>query len=364
MASTSRSERPVLDQPSPVRPGEELPLEPLAAFLAALGIEGSLSVEQFPSGYSNLTYLLRVGVREMVLRRPPRGASVRTAHDMSREHRILSRLCGTWAKVPRPIALCEDPSLIGAPFYLMERVRGRILRGAQGALDAGDLRQLSESAIDTIAELHVLDYAAAGLGDLGKAEGYVARQVRGWTERYTAARTDALPEVERVAAWLIDHMPDDSPLPALVHNDYKYDNLVLDIEHPTRIVAVLDWEMATIGDPLMDVGTSLGYWLEPDDPDELRAAGFATLTAAPGNLSRAEVLARYAALSGREVGSGVFYFAFGLFKIAVIAQQIYARYKRGLTADPRFAGLLRAVEACARTAALAIERQRIDRLRS
>lgn len=353
------------DEPRAVRGGEELPLEPLRAFLARElpGLDGDLAVQQFPSGYSNLTYLLRVGRRELVLRRPPKGADVKGGHDMGREHEILAALAPVWPKVPRPLAYCDDPAVIGAPFYVMERVGGVILRDARSAasLDAGGFRRLSEALVEGLAELHGLDHRACGLTGLGRPEGYVERQVGGWAERWRRSRTDDLPAVEAAADWLAAHRPPDSA-PALIHNDYKYDNVVFDPERPGRIRAVLDWEMATIGDPLMDLGTSLAYWADPDDPPGFRGIGLLELTQQPGNLSRAQVVERYARLSGRDSGDAVFYYVFGLFKLAVIVQQIYARYRKGLTQDPRFAGLLHVAAACGAQAQRAIALGRIGRL--
>jgi aminoglycoside phosphotransferase (APT) family kinase protein len=360
-----------LDGARAVRGGEELPLEPLRAWLAERLPEimreagGSpLEVEQFPGGFSNLTYLLRLGPRELVLRRPPRGSDVRTAHDMGREHRILKALHAVYPKAPRALAECEDAAVIGAPFYVMERVRGVILRdGARlpdAALGPDTMARLSAALVDGLVELHAVDFAACGLGGLGRPEGYVGRQVTGWTERWTKSRTDDVPDVEAAAAWLSRNQPADGA-PALIHNDFKYDNLVLD-PGLERILAVLDWEMATLGDPLLDLGTSLGYWLDPDDPAGWRELGFLGLTARPGNLNRAGVVERYARTSGRDPGDGVFLYAFGLFKISVIAQQIFARFQRELTRDPRFAGLGQVVRACGAQARRAIELRRIDRL--
>lgn len=350
----------------PVRAGEELDVARLRAFFDEHVPElpgGDISVEQFPGGFSNLTYLLRVGSAEVVLRRPPRGAQVKGGHDMAREYGMLAALRGPYGKVPRPIALCDDHRVLGTTFYLMERVHGLVLRGAPPAAVQGNatrMRAMSESLVDTLADLHAFDWRAAGLDRISKPAGYVARQVDGWTARYAAARTDDIPAMERVAAWLAERCPADTP-PALIHNDYKYDNVVLDADEPTTIRAVLDWEMATIGDPLMDVGTSLAYWIDADDPPAMRGV-LPSITGLPGSLSRAEVLARYAARTGREMPTPEFYYAFGLFKTAVILQQIYARYTKGLTTDPRFAALGTAVRACALGASLAIDKGRIDRL--
>ncbi len=331
-----------LDQAAPVRPGEELPVAVLEKYLRSHlpDVTGPLVVEQFARGFSNLTYLLRLGDREYVLRRAPFGNAVKSAHDMGREYRVLSKLWSVYPAAPRPVLFCDDPDVMDVPFYVMERRRGVILRQQLPpglAIDAATARRLSTSLIDGLADLHRLDYRAAGLGDLGKPEGYVARQVAGWSERYAKARTGDLPAMDRMSRWLAGRLPGESG-PALIHNDYKYDNLVLDPGDLTRVVAVLDWEMATVGDPLMDLGTTLGYWVEADDPPSLRRAATGP-TALPGSLTRQELVARYAEQTGRDVSGVLFYYVFGLFKIAVIVQQIYARYVGGRTRDPRFARL-------------------------
>jgi aminoglycoside phosphotransferase (APT) family kinase protein len=355
----------LIDQPQKTRPGEELDTAKLEAWLRKTqpNLVGSLEISQFAKGYSNLTYLLRVGERELVLRRPPFGARIKTAHDMGREYRILSHLMAVYPKVPRPVAYCEDESVLGAPFYLMERVKGTILRSKSPdglELTPALMQRLSESFIDNLAEIHGVNCLAAGLGDLGKPQGYVTRQVEGWIRRYQNARTDDIPEMQLVAEWLDQHKPPEAG-GCLIHNDYKYDNLVLNPEDISQVKAVLDWEMATLGDPLMDLGSTLGYWVDADDPEDWQKQSFG-LTSRPGNLNREQLLERYAGKSGRMVNHAVFYYAYGLFKIAVIVQQIYGRYKQGLTQDTRFAGLINLVRAGSQTASLAIERNRITRL--
>jgi aminoglycoside phosphotransferase (APT) family kinase protein len=352
------------DRSRPVRDGEQLPNERLLDYLIAHlpDLEPPLTVEQFPAGFSNLTYLLRLGGhRKLVLRRPPIGAKIRTAHDMAREYRILSHLHPVYNKVPRPLLFCEDGQILGAPFYVMERVKGVILRAQppQGIeLSEEVMRGLSQTFLENLAEIHEVDYEAAGLGDLGSPQGYVKRQVEGWTRRYYNARTDDVSSIEQLAAWLAQHLPAESPRAALIHNDYKYDNLVLSPSDLKRVVAVLDWEMATIGDPLMDFGTSLGYWVETTDPAEWQRYGFG-LTSLAGSFTRAELLDRYEKRTRRRIDDPVFYFAYGLLKIAVIVQQIYFRYRKGLTRDPRFSGLIELVKACGALAQRAIELERI-----
>lgn len=357
-----------MSETRPPRPGEEINAGPLREWLAAHvpHLDGCAEpvIEQFPGGHSNLTYLVRCGApgdeRELVLRRPPFGSKVKTAHDMGREFRILSRLWQVYPKAPRAFAGCDDLSVIGAPFYVMERVRGVILRHQKLppgiTLPPPAMRRLSEAAIDGLAELHAVDFAAAGLGDLGRPQGYVERQVTGWHERWKNSRTDDVPDVDRSFLWLADHLVPESGA-SLIHNDYKYDNLVFALDM-SGIIAVLDWEMATVGDPLMDLGSSLGYWLDPDDDPAMRSLP-AGPTTVPGNLTRAEVAERYGARSGRDVSQILFHYVYGLLKISVIAQQIYFRYKQGLTHDERFAGMIDAVRLFGRQAAGAIGRGRI-----
>lgn len=356
----------VIDKPATVRQGEEIDLDALAVYLRGHIPnlpDSALEVSQFPSGHSNLTYLLQMGDREFVLRRPPFGAEIKTAHDMQREYHILSHLVNLYPKVPRPLAYCAEASVLGAPFYIMERLKGVILRGTLPTgleLPAPRMRALSENFIDNLAEIHRVDYQAAGLGDLGRPEGYVRRQIEGWSGRYHNACTDDIPDIERVAIWLAENMPTEAGA-ALIHNDYKYDNLVLDPHKLERIVGVLDWEMATIGDPLMDLGTSLGYWIDPDDPPEMQALAFGNTTL-PGNLSRRELAQRYTQKSVLDISNLCFYYTYALFKIAVIIQQIYARYKAGYTHDERFSRLIYAVQVLSRIAVRVIEKKRIDDL--
>jgi len=350
----------MIDQAQTVREGENLEMEKLKVYLKEHleDFSGEIEISQFPSGYSNLTYLLKTGEKEYVLRRPPFGANIKSAHDMGREYKVLSALKPVYRQVPQPVHYCEDESVIGAPFYLMERVRGIILRNKppQGmALTPELMRSISEAAVDNLADLHSLALQKSGLSQMGKPEGYVKRQVEGWTKRYFKAETDKIEGMDETARWMQENQPAESAV-AFIHNDYKYDNLVLDPEDPRRIIAVLDWEMATVGDPLMDLGTSLGYWAEANDSPALKPFN---LTWMPGNLSRQEVVERYARRRGMEVPDMLFYYVFGAFKIGVIVQQIYARYKKGFTQDPRFAGLIHVVHACAANAKKAIHSGKI-----
>ncbi len=345
------------DAPRPVRAGEELDTAALTAFLdATLGARGAVTALQFPGGHSNLTYLVHHGDREYVLRRPPFGSKVKSAHDMGREVTVLSKLAPVYDRAPAVIADEPTGTVLGAPFYLMERRRGVILRKALPAEVAADharVRRVCELLVDALVDLHAVDYAAAGLADFGKPAGYAERQVRGWTERYAGAQTDDLPVVTEVAAWCAAHLPPEGP-PALIHNDFKFDNVIFDADL-TRITGVLDWEMTTIGDPLMDLGTSLSYWAQASDPAAYHQLPFGP-TALPGMLTRAEVAARYLARAGRATDHLVFYYAFGLLKTAVIAQQIYYRFAKGLTADARFGAFIFAVRLLTEQARTAIDR--------
>jgi len=352
----------LIDRAQPIRSGERLPLNQLSDYLeTVLGkAKHPPEIQQFPRGFSNLTYLLRWNARSFVLRRPPFGANIKTAHDMGREFRVLSSLEPVFSKIPKPIHYCEDLDVIGAPFYLMTRVQGVILRDRvpEGlSLGADQMRALSRSCVDQLVELHSIDLHTSGLIDFGKPEGYTDRQVKGWIKRYGRAQTDAIESLDRVIEWLEGHRPSPSP-PAFIHNDFKYDNLVLDPGDVSQIIALLDWEMATVGEPLMDLGTALAYWAEPNDPKPLSMG----LTHLPGNLNRQEVAGRYAEQRGLSLDNVVFYYVFGLFKLAVIAQQIYARFKLGHTKDPRFGALIHAVRACGQMAVSALEHDRIHQL--
>ena len=332
----------LLDHPAPVRSGEELDLAKLEPYLRRHfpNEEGSLQVSQFPSGHSNLTYSLHLGERELVLRRPPFGSKVKTAHDMSREFRVLSKLHSVYAPAPEVLFYCDDNSLIGAPFYVMEPIHGIILRTkVPRGLDfpPETARRLSESFIENLVRLHSVDYASVGLSDLGKPEGYLERQVRGWTERYSGSKTHDYPEVEKISAWMQEHIPSTHSV-SLIHNDYKYDNVVLDSNDIARIVGVLDWEMCTIGDALTDLGTTLAYWIDSTDSEELQQNCWGP-TNYPGSFTREQVVHYYGQKTGCDVSTIAFYLAFARFKLAVIVQQIYYRYHQGLTKDPRFASM-------------------------
>lgn len=343
----------VIDEPTQVREGEQLPIESLRDWFDGNcpELSGDLSVRQFPSGYSNLTYLIEVDGRDYVLRRPPHGEDIATGHDMKREWTILDALDGVYDKTPRPIAYCDDRDVIGAPFYVMDRVEGTILRENDPnipGLDRDTMSGLAEAFVRQLVAIHELDYKAAGLGDFGRPDGYIERQVDGWIRRYYDSQTDDISSMDGVGEWMKTNRPEAGD-GALIHNDYKYDNLVLNPNDYTDVRAILDWEMATIGDPLMDLGTSLAYWIEPDDSEILLQLDFGP-TVKPGNFTRKQLVDRYLELSGRRGEDILFYYVYGLYKVAVIAQQIYYRYEQGHTDDPRFGMAIYAVKALAATA--------------
>jgi aminoglycoside phosphotransferase (APT) family kinase protein len=307
---------------------------------SAAGLGGVPEVRQFTGGASNLTYLLTYPGRELILRRPPVGTKARGAHDMAREHDLQVALAPVFGQVPTMVALCRDESVIGSEFYVMDRVPGTILRSdipAELGLAEAGVARLCDNAIDTLVALHEVDPAATGLARFDKGPGYVARQVGGWSDRFQRARTPDVPDCAEVMAWLDAHQPDDLPhVP--IHNDFRFDNLVLDPADPTRIRAVLDWELATVGDPLMDLGSSLAYWVQPDD-DATFQMFRRQPTNAPGMRTRWGFVQRYCAARGLSVPAGAwtFYEVFGLFRLAVIAQQIHYRYYHKQTTNPAFA---------------------------
>lgn len=354
-----RDRNKLIDQTVLVRQGEDFNINQLNDYLHDHEeFNGQISVEQFPGGYSNLTYLLRSPQREFVLRRPPIGAAVKGGHDMKREFNILSKINPVCPYSPRPVLYCDNLDIIGSEFLIMERVQGIILRKAPPKnlpMTSELMEKLSKNAVDVLCQLHQIDLNKNDLWELGKPEGYVQRQTLGWIARYDKSKTDELPEMDNIAQWMNDNIPE-SQHTTLLHNDFKYDNLVLNLDDASDILAVLDWEMATIGDPLMDLGTALAYWVQLGDHQSLKSFN---LTWMPGNINRQEVVSRYAAQTGFDVSNMLFYYVFACFKLGVICQQIYARYKKGLTKDPRFAGLIMVVKACANNGTKALEAGKI-----
>jgi aminoglycoside phosphotransferase (APT) family kinase protein len=340
------------------REGEEIAEEALREYLRGrMEVADDLTIEQFPNGHSNLTYLLRSGAREYVLRRPPLGPVAPKAHDMVREYRVLRAVHPHFPQAPEAFVVCEDPAVLGAPFFVMERRRGIVLREAiprEIAAMPDHPRTISEGFLDALVRLHAIDVSRGGLRDLGKPEGYVERQVRGWADRWARAKTEEVEEMEEVIRWLAARIP--APLaPTLVHNDYKLDNVMLAVGSPDRVEAVLDWEMTTLGDPLSDLGLSLCYWAWATAP-EVRVAGIPALTSNPGWYTRDELVERYAGRTGRDVTRIGYYEVLGVFKLAVIIQQIYCRFHRGQTQDERFRNFGERAQALARLAARLAER--------
>lgn len=336
-----------------VRPDEACDVQAVHAYLRAHlpHAAGPLAMHQFSGGHANLTYLLRLGAQEWVLRRPPMGPTLPTAHDMRREFRILSALADTEVPVPRPVLLCEDTAVLGVPFYIMERRHGMVIRDTMppeiGA-DLGKRRQVSVAAVEALVALHAVDWQALGLQDFGRPTGYLARQLRRWPEQWERAKTRPLPALERTLAWLQQHVPT-SPLSTIVHGDYKLDNLMFDAQDPGRVVAIFDWEMSALGDPLADLGWLLSYWPQPGD-SATRLEAWRSLTAEAGFLLRHELVAYYEERTQRRALGMAFYEIFGLYKNAVILEGIYARYLAGQTRDARFADFGRKVEMYAEVA--------------
>lgn len=351
------------DRAGDIRPGEELDVVRLGAYLREhlpAGV-GGITIAQFPSGHSNLTYLITTDGGQYVLRRPPFGRKAKTAHDMGREYRVLKALKPLFPYCPAPLLYCEDESVIGSPFFIMERLSGIILRKDPPpglTLTAFQARALCERLVEVLVELHQVEWQGNDLKTIGKPQGYVARQVEGWSRRYREARTPDAPSCEELMAWLAERMPPESPVVSVIHNDYRFDNVVLDARDPLRVVGVLDWEMATVGDPLMDLGGGLAYWIDPDDPPEMQAIRLVP-TAMDGMMTRKEFVSLYGYLMGVDLGCFDYYYVFGLFRLAAIAQQIYWRYYHGQTRDERFRSLIFAVhvlEKAARKVAEASDR--------
>lgn len=330
----------LVDKAGTIRAGEELDLDVLKQYLEpVLGSKArDLQLTQFPGGFSNLTYLLTSGSDKWVLRRPPFGSKVKSAHDMSREFKILSALDKVFAYGPTPVHFCEDHAIIGCDFYLMNYIEGLVIRREYPAelnMSPSDIREQLFNFFDVLSELHSVDLVEAGLDTFGKPQGYVQRQVEGWCRRWADAVTPDTANCDATMQWLMDNMPAESGKASVIHNDYKMDNVIFSLKDPKQVIGVLDWEMATVGDPLMDLGCTLGYWVETGDPEFFRAYRNmpSDIEGAP---TRREIIARFQERTGLSVDNFPFYFCFGLFRLAVIGQQIYYRYYHGLTQDERF----------------------------
>ncbi len=331
----------LLDKAGGVRNGEELDLARIDAFLKTqiTDLTGEPTLEQFAGGASNLTYLLRYADRDLILRRPPFGHKAKSAHDMLREANIMTALKPVYRYVPTVLATCHDTEVMDADFYVMERISGIIPRqnlpkGLQ--LSPEDTRKLCLNVIDKMIELHQVDYQQANLAGLGKGDGYVKRQIEGWSDRFRKSHTPDVQDFEQVMAWLQAKMPTHDVATCIIHNDFRFDNVVLNVDNPLEVLAVLDWEMATLGDPLMDLGNTLAYWVQPDDDATFQMMRRQP-THLPGMLTRQEVIDYYGEKTGYHVDKFDFYTIYGLFRLAVIIQQIYYRFYHGQSKNPQFA---------------------------
>jgi len=339
------SKEELIDRAGEIRAGEELDLDNLKSHLEPiLGSKAAeLKLKQFPGGHSNLTYLLSSGDETWVLRRPPFGSKVKSAHDMSREYKVLSALKSVYPYGPVPVHFCEDHDVIGCDFYLMNYIEGLVIRREypeELGLNSDQIRQQLFNFFDVLSELHSVDLKEAGLDNFGRPEGYVRRQVEGWCRRWGDSATPDTVDVDATMQWLNDNMPKESGKASVIHNDYKLDNVIFSAENPLQVIGVLDWEMATVGDPLMDLGCTLGYWVQTSDPDFFRESRTmpSDIEGAP---TRGEIIQRFQQKTGLNVDNFPFYFCFGLFRLCVIGQQIYYRYYHGHTKDERFAGFLK-----------------------
>ncbi len=334
-----------MDKAQPVRTEDALNTDKISDFLLQSmpqEFDGNImQILQFPGGASNLTYEIQLQDRSLIIRTSPAGANIKSAHDMGREFNVLSKLQGHFPYCPKPLAYSEDTDILGRPFYVMEKVNGIIPRKDMPVeMNKSQVRELCNQLINVHVDLHDIDIKSTGLIELGKPEGYVSRQVSGWCERYRNARTDDVPSGREVMDWLKSNEPNDSYNKAedasFIHNDFKFDNVILDQNDPTRIISVLDWEMATVGDPLMDLGCSLAYWIEKGDSQAMQMIRILP-TNIDGMMTRDEIIDRYIQKSGRQIASFDYYYVFGMFRLAVIVQQIYKRYKEGTTTNRKFA---------------------------
>ncbi len=363
--SGERGEQVDSSDTTQVRASEELDWDALAIYArerlaAKLGdrfdATAPMTVEQFPGGHSNLTYLLRFGNHEFAMRRPPFGPVPPKAHDMARECRILAAVHPVFPLAPQPYVLCEDESIIGSVFYIMERRHGIVVRHdepPQLADRPAERRRASIALVDVLADLHLVDITAHGLAALGKPAGFVERQVLGWRKRWQGSQTSEQPEMDLLTQWLVDRLPPDPVKPTLLHGDFKLDNVMLDELDPGRLIAVFDWEMSAVGDPLVDLGILLAYWIHTAPASQRDT--LTSVTRRPGWFNREEILGRYESRTGSDLRKIKFYEVFAVFKLAVVLQQIFYRYHRGQTDDPRFATLDQRVEWLARIAAALAE---------
>lgn len=346
-----------LDSAGNIRPGETLNAESLDRYLKSRidTLSGTPEIRQFPGGASNLTYHIHYPDKDLVLRRPPFGHKAASAHDMHREYRVLNALRGHYP-VPSVLDYCDDEDVLGAPFYVMEQLRGIILRREPPkglSLSEEQARQLSLQMVELLSKLHSLDYDACGLSDLGKPQGYAKRQIDGWIRRYREAATDDAPDTSDITTWLEDHLPSEQAS-GLIHNDFRFDNVVLDPK-TLEPLGVLDWEMATLGDPIMDLGNTLIYWIQQDDPPMWHLNRMQP-THLPGMLTRQEFADLYAKQRNISLPALDYYMAYGYFRLGVILQQLYARWKSGHSKDQRYGLMLPVINLCMDQARSLIER--------
>jgi len=323
-----------------VRKGEELDMTAIDAVLkkAVPGLSGQATVMQYPSGASNLTYAVDYPNRRLVLRRPPFGTRPKSGHDMHREYRIMSALKPQFEAVPNCVYYTDDESIIGAEFYVMDRTEGHLIHNdipKEWGWNETETRELCEGFFQKLVELHALDYKALGLEDFGRPEGYVKRQIEGWNRRYEKAWTNDVDKFEDVRQWLHDNMPKKEMGASILHGDFRIDNCILNPEDPRKIDAILDWEISALGDPLMDLGNTLSYWIEENDPPFMQLM-VRQPSRAKGMMTRQEILDFYAARTGHDVSNFQFYYIYGVWRLAVIIQQIYYRFFHGQTDNPRF----------------------------
>ena len=329
----------VIDIGGGVRQGEELNIGAVETWLKQQGVDliGTAKVTQYSGGASNWTYRIEYDNRDLILRRPPAGTKAKSAHDMVREYQIQKALKASYPLVPDMVALCTDESVIGCDFYLMDRIEGIIPRAELPAdldLTENQVNDLCRNVVDALIALHQVPYQGSALQAFGKGQGYSRRQVEGWDKRFNQARTPDVPTFESVRLWLLTHIPEDVKT-CVIHNDWRFDNVILDPAQPTRLIGVLDWEMATLGDPLMDLGCALAYWVQADDAAVLRLQRRQP-THLKGMFTRQEVVDYYLKKTGLQTDNWIFYEVFGLFRLAGIAQQIYYRFYHKETQNPAF----------------------------
>ncbi|CAM3751396.1 phosphotransferase family protein [Aeromicrobium ponti] len=333
--------RQISQETIPVRKGEQISEALLEGYLRdhISGLPSDpLEILQFSAGHSNLTYQLKIGEWEAVLRRPPLGPVAPKAHDMEREYRVISEIHPFFKQAPKPLLFSDHEEMIGSPFFIMERKHGIMLDTAFPEWFTPTeviCRQISETMVDKLAELHSIDYKKTGLTEISNPDGFMERQVYGWIGRYEQAKTDDVYEAETLKKWLTENIPV-SGEPAIIHYDYKLNNAMFS-DDLQEMAGLFDWEMTTVGDPLADLGAGMSYWIQDDDPDLLKyGLGKPPVTVQKGFYTRQEFIEAYARKTGRDVSNINFYLTFAYFKLAVICQQIYYRYKKGQTNDARF----------------------------